>query len=289
MDLRTFNSADEAAARQVLKACADVPRWISGLLAQRPFPSAEHLYGRALSLAESWSADEVGAAVAGHPRIGSRRLASSSGPESMAFSADEQSGMSREDRAAWAEANRVYEQKFNQIFLIRAAGRSSTEMLQELERRLTNDPATESSVRATQLRQIMLLRLQKSVTATQADGAGAGGELTARQRSFVTTHVLDTTVGSPASGITVHLFGPDGERLGQGVTDPEGRINHLGPSALAGGVHRLVFDVQDYWRHRDTPSFFTKVDLAFAVEEGQSHYHVPLLISPWSFSSYRGS
>lgn len=297
MQLSEFNTAPVTQARDLLAVCADVPGWIEGVLAGRPFDTVDQLAGRALTLAEQWTPDDVAGALALHPRIG----ASSDGDGAETeFSAEEQAGVQSDHADAWLEANRRYEQKFDQIFLIRAAGRTSEEMLAALEERLENDPRTEETVRATQLRQIMVLRLQKSVTeattATTEDTSAAGAatapestQQTRGERSFVTTHVLDTAHGEPARGVLIEMFDPNGGRVATGITDDDGRITTFGPAALPGGTYRIVFHVGAYWAGRSTSSFFPVVDLSFELDPQQGHYHLPLLISPYSISSYRGS
>ena len=96
----------------------------------------------------------------------------------------------------------------------------------------------------------------------------------------VSTHVLDTAAGRPAAGVTVELWRGD-EQVGACTTDPDGRISDVsGGQALGPGRYRLVFS--------DLPSrFFNRVELE--VELGEGHHHVPLLVSPYSCASYRGS
>ena len=101
--------------------------------------------------------------------------------------------------------------------------------------------------------------------------------------SMITTHVLDTGRGRPASGMRVRLFAAD-QPLGEGVTDADGRVAEIGPESLDPGVYQLVFDVAAY----DADAFFPEVVLTFRVADG-SHHHVPLLLSPFSYSTYRGS
>jgi 5-hydroxyisourate hydrolase len=97
--------------------------------------------------------------------------------------------------------------------------------------------------------------------------------------SHVTTHVLDTAAGRPAAGIPVRLFA-GGELLADGITDADGRVSELGPDALVPGDYRLEFDVA-------TP-FLPRVVIEFTIT-GSDHYHVPVLLSPYGFTSYRGS
>ncbi|GAA1907915.1 MULTISPECIES: hydroxyisourate hydrolase [Arthrobacter] len=109
--------------------------------------------------------------------------------------------------------------------------------------------------------------------------------------SRITTHVLDTSTGRPAPGIPVSLQirgDLDWEELGTGTTDADGRIPDLGPQDLPSGSYRLEFATETYFAAAGTPSFFPSVTVTFTVAE-QEHYHVPLLISPFAYSTYRGS
>ncbi|MFJ2506711.1 hydroxyisourate hydrolase [Arthrobacter citreus] len=109
--------------------------------------------------------------------------------------------------------------------------------------------------------------------------------------SRITTHVLDTSTGRPAPGIPVSLQirgDLDWEELGTGTTDADGRIPDLGPQDLPSGSYRLEFATETYFAAAGTPSFFPSVTVTFTVAE-QERYHVPLLISPFAYSTYRGS
>jgi 5-hydroxyisourate hydrolase len=110
----------------------------------------------------------------------------------------------------------------------------------------------------------------------------------------ITTHVLDTAQGRPAAGVHVELEAYDGSawrRIARGVTDKEGRIRSLMPAdtALLSGVYRLTFDTAAYYRAQNTAAFYPRVLIEFSVAEGESHYHVPLLLSPFGYSTYRGT
>ncbi len=110
--------------------------------------------------------------------------------------------------------------------------------------------------------------------------------------SHITTHVLDIGTGKPAAGVAVTLEVLDGERwlrIAAGATDGDGRVKSLGPDRLASGTYRLGFDTGAYYAAAGTETFFPEVTLTFAVSETQSHYHVPLLLSPFGYSTYRGS
>lgn len=105
--------------------------------------------------------------------------------------------------------------------------------------------------------------------------------------SHVSTHVLDTATGRPAAGVPVTLEGAYGV-LATGSTDADGRITELGPDRLEPATYRLRFDTRRYAVDTGTSSFFPEVVVAFAVHDA-AHLHVPLLLSPFGYSTYRGS
>ncbi len=108
----------------------------------------------------------------------------------------------------------------------------------------------------------------------------------------ITTHVLDTSRGSPAVGVPVVLerdVDSGWQPIGRGATDADGRANDLLSSAPQEGRYRLTFDTGAYFRAVDAAGFYPEVAVTFVVEPGQEHYHVPLLLSPFGYSTYRGS
>ena len=114
----------------------------------------------------------------------------------------------------------------------------------------------------------------------------------------LSTHVLDTAHGCPAAGMTVTLQRIDGERattLKRIVLNHDGRADGplLDAAAMAAGRYRLLFEVAPYFRERGValpePAFIDTVQLDFGIADAAGHYHVPLLVSPWSYSTYRGS
>jgi 5-hydroxyisourate hydrolase len=113
--------------------------------------------------------------------------------------------------------------------------------------------------------------------------------------SAITTHVLDTARGRPAAGMLVRLErcieGAPAEVVGRGTTDMDGRVrNLLAPgTALAAGWYRLVFDTGTYFAETGTQSLFPEVEVVIDVRDASLHYHMPLLCSPFAYSTYRGS
>lgn len=104
----------------------------------------------------------------------------------------------------------------------------------------------------------------------------------------LSTHVLDTSRGRPAAGVPVGLMTAGGDDLGSGTTDADGRVARLGPDDLAPGEYRLRFDTAAHFAATGTPGFYPEVVIAFTVGE-EAHYHVPLLLNPYGYSTYRGS
>ncbi|WP_043497903.1 hydroxyisourate hydrolase [Georgenia sp. SUBG003] len=110
--------------------------------------------------------------------------------------------------------------------------------------------------------------------------------------SHVTTHVLDAVAGRPAAGVGVTLSRHAGGGLtgvASAVTDDDGRVRELGPERLEAGVYRIVFATGEYFAAREQRTFYPQVTIDFSVEDGQGHYHVPILLSPFAYSTYRGS
>lgn len=164
MTLDEINTGAVDAVRPALLACCDVPRWADAVLAERPFATADELASAANRAAQSLRPDEVRRALAAHPRIGER--AEGRGAEA-AWSRDEQSEVAPDDEttAALAQANRAYEERFGQTFLICATGLTGEQILDALHQRLLHDDATEASVVADELRKIAVLRVRKLVAA----------------------------------------------------------------------------------------------------------------------------
>ena len=110
---------------------------------------------------------------------------------------------------------------------------------------------------------------------------------------MITTHVLDTAAGRPGKAIAIELERTDAgtwHRIGAGVTDDDGRLRTLTPSGpVATGVYRIRFHTGAYFAAHDCEGFFPVVEIQFKVSDGTQHYHVPLLLSPFGYSTYRGS
>ena len=112
--------------------------------------------------------------------------------------------------------------------------------------------------------------------------------------SSITTHVLDVSIGKPAAGVPVILevedLGTGWKQLGRGATDKDGRLHDLlGTVILVEGTYRLTFDTHQYFAVRKILALYPQVSVVFTVHESDRDYHIPLLLSPFGYSTYRGS
>ncbi|MFC7672794.1 hydroxyisourate hydrolase [Mycolicibacterium sp. GCM10028919] len=104
----------------------------------------------------------------------------------------------------------------------------------------------------------------------------------------ISTHVLDAVAGTPAAGVAVTLLDADHTVLSEGNTDDDGRIARVAET-LPTGVYRLRFDTGAYFARLGTPAFYPEVTVTFEIVDAAAHHHVPLLLSPYAYSTYRGS
>ncbi|MFB9309065.1 2-oxo-4-hydroxy-4-carboxy-5-ureidoimidazoline decarboxylase [Agromyces hippuratus] len=165
MKLEDFNGLDRRTAIEALRPCLDIPRWGEELADGRPYVSVAELASAADRAAAPFTAEEIDGALAHHPPIGRR---ADGATVEASLSRGEQSGVDPNDSAvaaALASGNLAYEARFGRVFLIRAAGRSASEMLALLDERLTNSAADEDVIVAEQLREIAVLRVKGLITA----------------------------------------------------------------------------------------------------------------------------
>lgn len=107
--------------------------------------------------------------------------------------------------------------------------------------------------------------------------------------SHLTTHVLDGSRGLPADGVTVRLTDGEGVLVAEGSTDADGRIPDFGPDRLPTGTYHVTFGTGAYFAAAGVPTLYPSVTITIAVDADAAHYHVPLLLSPFAYSTYRGS
>ncbi|XP_056161773.1 uric acid degradation bifunctional protein TTL isoform X3 [Syzygium oleosum] len=309
-------------------ACCGSTRFAAEMARASPFPSFQAAVPAARDIwfnrvdVSGWLE-----AFSAHPQIGeTKSVAPGRSDTSAQWSKGEQStalatatGSSLQELSDW---NVRYKRKFGFIFIICASGRTSPEILAELKRRYSNRPIEEFQIAAEEQMKVTELRLAKLFSAKEhmastVDQRPAGlakkaeevssnktSQSATRTRPPITTHVLDVSQGCPASGMEVclemwrgnkprPLFGEAevGGWILQGVssTDKDGRsgqlmdiINEINP-----GIYRISFNTSKYC----PGGFFPYVSIIFEIAETQKreHFHVPLLFSPFSFTTYRGS
>ncbi|MEU4365221.1 2-oxo-4-hydroxy-4-carboxy-5-ureidoimidazoline decarboxylase [Promicromonospora sp. NPDC023987] len=169
MDLATFNALPASDAAATVRPCADIGSWVDDVVAGRPYRCRDSLLLRAMRAAAEWTAADVDAALAHHPRVG--ECAAGDSVEAR-LSRTELPAAAEATAARIAAGNAAYEARFGRIFLVRAAGRTAEDILANLTERLANDPATEVLVTAEQLRQIALRRLETLVEEPAAASVG---------------------------------------------------------------------------------------------------------------------
>lgn len=184
--------------------------------------------------------------------------------------------------------NDAYKAKFGFPFIVCVRRHTRDSILAQFERRLINEPAAELATAMQEIAYITRLRLAERVA----------GEGMPKVHGRLSTHVLDTHLGRPAVGLSVELYEQAGERyirIATAVTNADGRTDRplIGDRPLPIGRYELRFAVGDHYRSRGIesgdPPFLDIVPLRFSVSEPEGHYHVPLLCTPWSYSTYRGS
>ncbi|MEO8087039.1 MAG: hydroxyisourate hydrolase [Bacteroidota bacterium] len=111
--------------------------------------------------------------------------------------------------------------------------------------------------------------------------------------SQLTTHILDTSTGKPAEAVAVsleQLVSESWKKIAEGITNKDGRISNLlvSDARMDKGVYRLIFETADYFKAQDRKTFYPKITIEFEISD-DSHYHVPLLLNAFGYSTYRGS
>lgn len=288
MELNTFNNLPSREAEAALANCNGAARWASLMVQARPFGSAAALFNHCNEIwYEECREKDWLEAFSQHPEIGDIGSLKEKYGATRDWAAGEQSGVNNAPETVLeqlAQANRAYEEKFGFIFIVFATGKSAGEMLRLLNDRLENTREEELLVAMGEQCKITQIRLRKLL---------AEENLPPPARSQATTHVLDTSIGQPGRGVGIRLKARIGSQwlaIAQGVSDEDGRIADLLPPgrALPPAHYKMVFDTGKYFESRNVRGFYPEVDISFTIFDN-SHYHVPLLINPFGYSTYRGS
>jgi 2-oxo-4-hydroxy-4-carboxy-5-ureidoimidazoline decarboxylase len=266
--------------------------WIAERAASaRPFAGVNQLFA-AMKAAVDRAAPELRLAlIKAHPDLASKTqraagLTMESGAEQNSAGLDR---LSDAEYEAFERVNSAYRAKFGFPYIVSVRRHTRDSILRDFERRLPNDAETETRKSIEEICRIAALRLDQLVTSE--DRLQVHGRLS--------THVLDTHSGKPAAGIEVDLV--ELSALGasrvvsRAVTNADGRTDQplIGGRPVPIGRYELTFSVGNYFAQRQVPMsdppFLDRIPLRFSVSEPEGHLHVPLLVTPWSYATYRGS
>jgi 2-oxo-4-hydroxy-4-carboxy-5-ureidoimidazoline decarboxylase len=291
LHLDTLNAGSREAFTAALGDIFEHAPWVAErAFAARPFASVAALHEAMVAAVASASPDEQLALIGGHPELGGKVARAGD----MAQASRQEQGALGLDRLSDAEFDRFermnagYRARFGFPFIIAVRRHTRDSILAQFERRLANDRAAELAAALTEIGHITLLRLTAAV-----DGPGKP-----KTDGRLSTHVLDVVAGRPAAGVRLVLkeIGASAESiLKETVTNSDGRTDEplIAGSPLRIGRYEIAFHIGDYFARQGLatadPAFLDVVPLRFGIAEPEGHYHVPLLASPWSFSTYRGS
>ncbi|MGB4960566.1 MAG: 2-oxo-4-hydroxy-4-carboxy-5-ureidoimidazoline decarboxylase [Saprospiraceae bacterium] len=282
MDLNSFNELSREDAKKELLACCSAQKWANLMLENFPFTSEKELVKRAISYwYDDCEVDDYIEAFSHHPEIGDVNSLKEK------FASKEQASIADADMKtieALSKANLVYKSKFGFIFIVCATGKSAGEMLRLLDDRIKNSLEEERSIAMGEQMKITIIRLQKLLP---------NADWSCLKVSQLTTHVLDTSIGKPGKDISICLQSKESgewQTIAQGITNSDGRIVDLLPPnrILKPGNYNIAFDTNHYFKSHNINGFYPEVNIQFTIFD-ETHYHVPLLINPYGYSTYRGS
>jgi len=264
--------------------------WVAETVAgRRPFPTVTALHEAMIAAVRAAPVERRLAFVRAHPELGSKVARADITAESRA----EQGSLgldrlSDTDFTRFQHLNAAYKARFDFPFIVCVRRQTRAAILALFERRLMNAPDAELATALDEIGHITRLRLADLV-----DGPGMP-----RIHGRLSSHVLDTVTGRPAAGVKIALYEIDDAGLGliaEAVTNADGRTDAplIAGGPLRIGTYELQFHVADYFAANGTaqpdPAFLNVVPIRFSIAEAEGHYHVPLLVTPWSYSTYRGS
>lgn len=298
MTLDELNRLPAADAYNLFFNCCAVTQWAQSMADARPYSSPEALHQQARNLWPELSEADWLAAFEAHPKIGDIRSLKAKYASTKTLASGEQSGVnsaSEEVLQRLAQGNTAYEEKFGFIFIVCATGRSAAEMLALLEARLPNSRDQEIPIAAAEQIKITHIRLDKFLG--ESGQAAIPGQTaipgsTTLKKSPITTHILDQGTGRPAADVLVTLerqTDSGWQQLAVAITNADGRIMDAFGDSLEAGIYRLTFDTDGYYQRQDKSCFYPNVSICFRVADPAAHYHVPLLLNQWGYSTYRGS
>jgi 2-oxo-4-hydroxy-4-carboxy-5-ureidoimidazoline decarboxylase len=291
-NLPDLNAATRDDFVAVLGNIFEYSPWIAEqAAASRPFAGVNALFAAMKQVVESAPSEQRLALIKVHPDLANKTqraagLTAESNAEQNSVGLDR---LSDAEFEAFERVNNAYRAKFGFPYIVCARRQTRDSILRDFERRLPNDVTTETGISIGEIFRIAALRLDQLVS--------AGDRLPVYGR--LSTHVLDTHGGRPAAGIAIELT--ELSELGssrvvtRAVTNSDGRTDQplIGGRPVPIGRYELMFSVGDHFAARGVPMsdppFLDKIPLRFSVSDPEGHLHVPLLVTPWSYATYRGS
>lgn len=286
--LTQFNSLSEKEAQGQLEKCCASKTWMSKMAESRPFSSENELIKKAASIwYNDCSVEDFKEAFTSHPKIGDVDSLKEKFANTKNWANNEQSKIADANTStieALAKTNSQYEEKFGYIFIVSASGKSAEEMLAIIQTRLSHSKEDEMFVAMNEQHKITVIRLAKLI-----EGLSEKLDL----KSHITTHALDTSSGIPASNMIITLKGlrnNEWKPMSVGITNSDGRILDILPLGriFIPGNYLMSFNTNAYYESHNKKGFYPEVSIQFTVTDN-SHYHIPLLINPFGYTTYRGS
>jgi 2-oxo-4-hydroxy-4-carboxy-5-ureidoimidazoline decarboxylase len=288
-DLNTSSKDDFVAA---LANIFEYSPWIAEhAVAARPFAGVQQLFAAMKAAVDRASPELRLALIKAHPDLANKTqraagLTAESNAEQNSVGLDR---LSDAEYEAFERANNAYREKFGFPYIVCVRRHTKDSILSDFERRLPNDTTTEIATSIAEICRIAALRVDQLVT----------GDDRPHVHGRLSTHVLDTHSGKPAAGIPVELV--ELSALGESrivtrmLTNHDGRTDQplIGSRPVPIGNYELRFKVASYFASRNVPvsdpPFLDSIPLRFSVSDAEGHLHVPLLVTPWSYATYRGS
>jgi 2-oxo-4-hydroxy-4-carboxy-5-ureidoimidazoline decarboxylase len=287
-----LNAADKRGFVAILGDIYERAPWVAEKVwARRPFANVCALHEAMIAAVRAAPANEQLALINGHPDLAGKaalagRMTTDSKVEQASAGLDR---LSAQEFAQFHRLNNAYRRKFAIPFIICVRRHSKDSILRQFERRLDHDQAAEREAALTEIFRITALRLDARIDTTE--------RLEVHGR--LSTHILDTHGGKPAAGVRVELFelsqSGDPRPIVSEVTNHDGRTGEplIGGRPVPIGRYELRFHVGAYFARQQAPQgdppFLDLIPIQFAVAEPEGNYHVPLLVTQWSYTTYRGS
>jgi len=295
MSQKTLSDLNASSKDDFVEALANIfeySPWIAEQsAAARPFAGVQQLFAAMKAAVDRATPELRLALIKAHPDLANKTqraagLTAESNAEQNSVGLDR---LSDAEYQAFERVNNAYRAKFGFPYIVCVRRHTKDSILRDFERRLPNDAAAETAASIAEICRIAALRLDQLVS----------GEDRLPVHGRLSTHVLDTHSGKPAAGIPVELV--ELSALGENRIVTRTRTNHdgrtdqplIGERPVPIGAYELRFNVASYFASRNVPMsdppFLDSIPLRFSVADPEGHLHVPLLVTPWSYATYRGS